>query len=64
MRSRISTLTLGASLSLVARGFRASNRISKRYGVYLADHRARARLTDLESKVYVRVQRLDQINAN
>jgi hypothetical protein len=36
----------------------------KRYGVYLANHRARARLTDLESEVYVRVQRLDQINAN
>jgi hypothetical protein len=38
--------------------------IGKRCGVYLANHRARARLTDLESKVYVRVQRLDQINAN
>jgi len=37
---------------------------TKHYGVYLANHRARARLTDLESKVYVRVQRLDQINAN
>jgi hypothetical protein len=43
-----STLALGASLSLVAWGFIGRNWVSKRYGVYLANRRARAALTCLE----------------